>query len=311
MNTPTIYTPGMTNSLKYRTTKNILTGRIQVDLELYECGRNGHEHFAATGQTWEKDSRGRLQEACGGCIHDLILKHFPKFKPIVDLHLSDQDGIPMHCTANGFYHYQEGKLEYLQSHLRATDAQVAGILAAMPRTEEEFSHLIEGMGFRAQWKAEAEAGIALLESLRGPEAEKFETRATRPGWVPLTKEQVDLIEERKASGYYTPEAIAARDAEAKAAKKAKKIQEAKDEHARTVRKYENKLMVALYFLERDLDDSNIIYYDHVNTIGFNWHDPKFSTGEKVWTPEEIEEFARTADLSALPAGVQFKMSRSA
>jgi len=49
--------------------------------------------FSITGETKEM----------GGCIHDLILEHFPHFKPFVDLHLSDLDGVPMHAEENGFY----------------------------------------------------------------------------------------------------------------------------------------------------------------------------------------------------------------
>jgi hypothetical protein len=79
------------------------------------------------------------------------------------------------------------------------------------------------MGFRKQWKEEATEGIRLLRELIGPDCPEFETHASRQGWVPLTAEAIATIKEREASGYYLPEAIAARDAEAKAAAKAKKL----------------------------------------------------------------------------------------
>ena len=39
----------------------------------------------------------------GGCMHDEILKRFPRLKPLVALHLSDISGAPMHAEANGWY----------------------------------------------------------------------------------------------------------------------------------------------------------------------------------------------------------------
>lgn len=39
----------------------------------------------------------------GGAMHEEILKHFPRFKMLAELHLSDIDGAPMHAEANGWY----------------------------------------------------------------------------------------------------------------------------------------------------------------------------------------------------------------
>lgn len=39
----------------------------------------------------------------GGCCHEIILKHFPKFADLVALHLSGIDGMPMHADSNGWY----------------------------------------------------------------------------------------------------------------------------------------------------------------------------------------------------------------
>lgn len=38
-----------------------------------------------------------------GADHEAILKYFPQFKDLVELHLSDIDGIPMYYFENGFY----------------------------------------------------------------------------------------------------------------------------------------------------------------------------------------------------------------
>lgn len=49
--------------------------------------------FSITGET----------KYSSGCIHELIIEHFPEFQPFVDLHLSNIQGVPMHAVDNGFY----------------------------------------------------------------------------------------------------------------------------------------------------------------------------------------------------------------
>lgn len=39
----------------------------------------------------------------GGCMHEEILKHFPRFKDLSDLHLCDDNGAPGHDASNGWY----------------------------------------------------------------------------------------------------------------------------------------------------------------------------------------------------------------
>lgn len=39
----------------------------------------------------------------GGCCHDIVLRLRPELKPVVDLHLSTDDGVPMHATANAVH----------------------------------------------------------------------------------------------------------------------------------------------------------------------------------------------------------------
>jgi hypothetical protein len=224
----------------------------------------------------------------------------------------------MHAAANGFYWYAgtqpdaavlmdynpttgsgaktpEQCRQILKSHLRCTDADLADIQEKNPRTQAEFSHALETLGFRARWRKEAEAAIRQLEELTG---KRFASKATRQQWEPLTPEQVHAIEERRASGYYTPEATAARAQAELEAKRAERIAEIENDRAREIEKIENKHLVTMYFARRDMNRPNVIFYSHTNELCWNW-----TSTERLWTREEFDAFTQTIEFSELPAGV--------
>jgi hypothetical protein len=62
---------------------------------------NAKPYFSITVEQHRKGFPEQCQS--GGCQHDELLKYFPKFAPLVALHLSDIDGVPMHAEANGWY----------------------------------------------------------------------------------------------------------------------------------------------------------------------------------------------------------------
>jgi hypothetical protein len=72
-------------------TKHITNSFLRITLSTEGCA--GKPYFSVTGET----------EHSGGCLHDEILKSRPDLQPLVDLHLSNLDGVPMHAEANGWY----------------------------------------------------------------------------------------------------------------------------------------------------------------------------------------------------------------
>lgn len=79
--------------------RNILTATAR----LHHLSGNARPHFSVTGE--ERNPRIRRDNgivACG-CLHDDIAKYFPKLRPIIAMHLSDDTGTPMHADANGWY----------------------------------------------------------------------------------------------------------------------------------------------------------------------------------------------------------------
>ncbi len=342
-----------------------------IRITLDDDCNNGHEDFSITANIREKDSRGRMVDAGGGCCHEHILSLRPELKPFVDLHLCTWQGVPMHCAANAFYwlaghlglsyveHHggsgssaksKEECLRIFKDHVRCTDSEqyrthtcldcqhkwtskvvlsahspaISGerteqcpscnsrSISSSPwhtelstllecRSQEELQIAIEDLGIVKRWKKEAKAAIKQLEEWTG---RKFESSATRGLWEPVKKEVRDLVNERKASGYYTPEAIAARDAEKAAAKKAKKRAQLIADYDKSVRKLEKELEVKLFILDNFDSKINCIYYDHTNEVAVNW-----STCDKLITKDEFDAMAKVFEgfrTGLLPEGVQLR-----
>jgi hypothetical protein len=99
----------------------------------------------------------------GGCNHELIMKHAPEFKDLIDLHLSDIDGVPMHALENGWYwmgrtKWEKGNVKNLAEHFRVSEAIAEDMINDPTITKESLGREIEEY-YKPRWKAEAEAAI--------------------------------------------------------------------------------------------------------------------------------------------------------
>lgn len=308
-----------TNTLKHSIAVIRGDEKTVIKIELDDDCRNGHEDFSLTCDIYEKRKNGLWVDSGGGCAHDHILKLRPDLALFAMLHLCDFNGLPMHCAANALYwfagidpaktteEYHGGSGSGAKSpeecrsifaeYIHASPEQVAEIIRREPRTELELRAVLEDMGFLNQWKAEAAAAIATLEQWTG---QKFAPANPVSRWKAVTAEERAEIEHRKASGYYEPAQVAARDAAAAAAARAAKIKDIDDDLAAAVEKLNRNAQVARYMASRYFPrPQNFIYYDHTNTISFNW-----SSTEKLISREEFDTFNAELDASALPAGVK-------
>ena len=158
---------------------------IRVYGGLHYIKGNSAPHFSIT--SWVGgDRNGR-----GGANHEEILDLFPEFAPLVALHLSDIDGVPMHAAGNAIYwaagvlggdlplgqryHGSNGSsakgdaecLKILAKHLRikefeaeqfvATAALIYRRFSDVGRVKEFVAGYVEGC--KPRWKAEADAVI--------------------------------------------------------------------------------------------------------------------------------------------------------
>lgn len=127
-----------------------------------------------------------------------------------------------------------------------------------------------------------------------PEEERFA--------LTLTDEERLLIEERIKAGYYSAENIEKRREEAHKAKMMEKRAEICEQYDKIIRNAETDKKVMLCVFDYGLSTDNIIYYNHTNTLPFNWRD----YGEKI-TQEEFDDFVNNVDRSQLPEGIKFKL----
>lgn len=306
-----------TNTLKHSFTITTATQRTKVKITLADDCRNGHEDFSITADVDEKDARGIWREYMGGCCHDHILSLRPDLKPFVDLHLSTWQGVPMHAVSNAWYWFagifpdnfgekysgatgSSGKSadecrRIFAEHLRITPQEVQALIDSCPRTKEELQALLEDMSLPARWQSEAAAAIRQLEAWTG---NTFESKATRGFWEPLPQDVREAIKARRASGYYSPEQVAARDADAKQERINKALAELETERDGKIQQAQEKFAAFSWLASRAFQLDNWIYYSHTRSFCFGWKNPV--------KPHELAAFLEVA--SEFPAAYEVKCS---
>ena len=125
--------------------------------------RNQTPYFSLTGEITDKN--GHFES--GGCLHDEILKIWPDLQILADLHLSDENGTPMHAVKNGFYFAGGYHKDYpdarspknLAKHLRISEEKANEIcLQTTENPDIKVFHLICFSNLE-RWKKEAEEAI--------------------------------------------------------------------------------------------------------------------------------------------------------
>ena len=162
---------------------------LTVKAELVKREENSIAYYSITGTIEKMDKRFRDPIVTCGAIHEHILKHFPELAALVKVHLSEADGMPMHCEANarywaGFSTFSDGRpmsprdsfvgfeietdangLEWspkiLASHLQ-TDEQTArnarkGLAMGLP-----WYRITNDLGLIELWNKQASKARALL-----------------------------------------------------------------------------------------------------------------------------------------------------
>lgn len=172
-------------------TKVIKGHTIKVDANIEHIGSNRMPHFSITGEIYRVENPEKCRESnmthCD-CIHEEIERYFPELTPIIALHLSDSNGMPMHCIANACYwagltKYEKPKADVLASHLRISESKARRLINAAHRKLNNFpvdmplSQVALGEKVIAdfckkqfpRYEKEAKAGKELIEKLAAKE----------------------------------------------------------------------------------------------------------------------------------------------
>lgn len=132
-------------------------------------------YFGISGMLWEKrgtrSGRTRYCEGrdfdAGGQITEDILRAFPRLKPLLDLHLSTLNGVPMHAIENGWYFYQGHAADYAGAQGREVAAKLLRVkIEDLPEmtSKAEFIDFVQAQ--MPRWAEEARQALAFIEQLR-------------------------------------------------------------------------------------------------------------------------------------------------
>lgn len=153
--------------------------RIVVTAELHSIG-DQEPYFSITGDIHWQAANNRWVFVAGGCIHDEIIEHFPELEPLVAIHLSNQDGVPLHAYENAAYwagatKWQERNIGSLAKHLRINEKVAAHMCEwvdnfygtdfdVITPTSEAWATACEEFGLLTEWKNDAETAKQILET---------------------------------------------------------------------------------------------------------------------------------------------------
>jgi len=294
-----------TNNLKFNQSINNNKVNVEVKIRLNDECKNGHQDFAITATFWEVGKvRNDRNMTSGGCCHDEILKYFPQFKIFIDLHLCDYLGIPMHATANGFYHLTNGferlegktQKEYFCDYYRINSKQYDELIKS--KSKDYFGFLLVSLGILDQWKKQADEAIKTLEELTGNE---FLIDSVKNQFE-MTPEELETVKDRVKNGFFSDEAIQQRQDEKIKAEKNAYILEARKKRDEKIKNANIEYKVQLLVLNSGLSLKNTIYYSHSNTLSFNWKSYEAKISEK-----QFREFCNKLNLEEFQ-GLTVKMA---
>lgn len=149
---------------------------LTVTAGLHQLGGNARPYFSVTGEIRRPRTRGC--DSCG-CLHEAIAATWPRLRPIIDLHLSDDTGAPMHAVANGWY-AAAGYYGGAGERYHAGNAETYGRDPALAPADRALRH------FASHVRVSVDVARAVLDQIRTAE----QLPATVPPalrWIPVRR----------------------------------------------------------------------------------------------------------------------------
>jgi len=154
--------------------------RMKVTAELHQLGMNQKAHFSITGEIRYRAGNNRWVFESAGAIHDDIAEHMPELKPLLLVHLADENGVPMHCYENAAYwaghtKYQQLDLTSLAQHLRVDKQEASemleyiemywGELDTVTTPAMAWQDACEHFGYPIRWQQQADEARKMLNQI--------------------------------------------------------------------------------------------------------------------------------------------------
>ena len=147
---------------------------LKVNASLVKLAGNDYPYYSITGSVELIDKRYREPVITCGAIHDTIAQHYPELAPLIAVHLSAVDGVPMHAEANARYWaglctYSDGRpmgeynREVLAQHLRITPEEADQARAAMIKGYP-WQTILKVLKLSERWSDQAGRARRLLNS---------------------------------------------------------------------------------------------------------------------------------------------------
>lgn len=147
---------------------------LKVEASLVKRAGNDYPYYSITGSVELLDKRYRDPIITCGAIHDTIKEHYPELMPLIEVHLSAADGVPMHAEANARYWaglctYSDGspmgeyKRAMLAQHLRITPEEADQARAAMIKGYP-WQTILKVLRLTERWSDQAGKARSLLNS---------------------------------------------------------------------------------------------------------------------------------------------------
>lgn len=148
---------------------------VRVEWEAKVVVNEGYQqfpYFSLTGSVYDGPRAADSRYRSGGAIGDNLVQLLPGLAPINRLHLSNINGEPLHAEANGLYFLgnlreaEERHLPRVARHFRIERADAFDLWVEFCVADDQPQFVADYCDTqRDRWKAEAQAGLALIELL--------------------------------------------------------------------------------------------------------------------------------------------------
>lgn len=245
------------------------TYKFDYSIKLHDECNNGYLDFSFTGTIYEMKKNHRFYEVGGGAIGHIISYFKPELLQFEKLHPCNQLGQPMYID-NIRYNINDGKSnEQISEMYNIPDMKAIETLRNASDNEYLFHYLVFRLGIAETWEKQAKEAIQEIERITGL---TLQIEGKDRVYKQLDAEDCKIMEELYQLGYATKQAKEYREREARKEQRTKELLKIEKEYDKAIEKakkvYEVKKAVVSFGIPFD----NVIFYEHSNTLCFNWKD---------------------------------------